>query len=104
MARFGAPEAPHVPISRKASSPTSAFAVGSSEVQPQFRTTLEEIARPLKTFNQSFIDVLGHTDTTGTWQIGGYYRTRFEFVNASGAIAPAWQVAADFQISCVDGS
>lgn len=45
---------------------TSAFAVGSSEVQPQFRTTLEEIARPLKTFNQSFIDVLGHTDTTGT--------------------------------------
>lgn len=45
---------------------TSAFAVGSSEVQPQFRTTLEEIARPLKTFNQSFIDVLGHTDSTGT--------------------------------------
>ena len=45
---------------------TSAFAVGSSDVQPQFRTTLEEIARPLKSFNQSFIDVLGHTDTTGT--------------------------------------
>lgn len=45
---------------------TSAFAVGSSAVQPQFRTTLEEIARPLKTFDQSFIDVLGHTDTTGT--------------------------------------
>ncbi len=42
-----------------------AFDVGRSDVKPQFRTTLEEVARPLKTSSRTYVDVLGHTDTTG---------------------------------------
>jgi outer membrane protein OmpA-like peptidoglycan-associated protein len=45
-----------------------AFDVGRADVKPQFKTTLEEIARPLKTFGRTYVDVLGHTDTTGTPQ------------------------------------
>ena len=36
------------------------------DIKPQFRSTLDEVARTLATYNQTYIDVLGHTDTTGT--------------------------------------
>ena len=45
------------------------FDAGSSAVKPQFDATLKEIARTVKTRNQSFVDVLAHTDTTGTPQV-----------------------------------
>jgi len=45
------------------------FDAGSASVKPQFDATLLEIARTVKTRNQTFVDVLAHTDTTGTPQV-----------------------------------
>ena len=45
------------------------FDAGSAAVKPQFDATLLEIARTVKTRNQTFVDVLAHTDTTGTPQV-----------------------------------
>ena len=45
------------------------FDAGSAGVKPQFDATLLEIARTVKTRNQTFVDVLAHTDTTGTPQM-----------------------------------
>jgi outer membrane protein OmpA-like peptidoglycan-associated protein len=45
------------------------FEPGSLAVKPQFDATLLEIARTVKTRNQTFVDVLGHTDTSGTPQV-----------------------------------
>ncbi len=45
------------------------FEAGSSAVKPQFDATLLEIARTVKSRNQTFVDVLAHTDTTGTPQV-----------------------------------
>ena len=45
------------------------FASGSAEVKPQFDATLLEIARTVKAQNQSYVDVLAHTDTTGSPQV-----------------------------------
>ena len=42
------------------------FDTGSATVKPQFDATLLEIARTVKARNQTFVDVLAHTDTTGT--------------------------------------
>ena len=42
------------------------FDAGSAVVKPQFDATLLEIARTVKARNQTFVDVLAHTDTTGT--------------------------------------
>jgi len=42
------------------------FTSGSAAVNPQFDATLLEIARTVKTQNQSYVDVFAHTDTTGT--------------------------------------
>ncbi len=42
------------------------FDYDRSDIKPQFRTTLNEVARTLQTYNQTYVDVLGHTDTTGT--------------------------------------
>ena len=42
------------------------FEAGSAEVRPQFDATLLEIARTVKTRSQTYVDVLAHTDTTGT--------------------------------------
>jgi len=36
------------------------------DVKPQFQSTLDEVARTLSQYNQTYIDVLGHTDTTGS--------------------------------------
>jgi outer membrane protein OmpA-like peptidoglycan-associated protein len=45
---------------------TFTFDAGSAAVKPQTDATLLEIARTVKTRNQTFVDVLAHTDTTGT--------------------------------------
>ena len=45
------------------------FDQGSSTVKPQFDATLLEIARTVKSRKQTYIDVLAHTDTTGTPQV-----------------------------------
>jgi outer membrane protein OmpA-like peptidoglycan-associated protein len=44
------------------------FEAGSATVSTQTDATLLEIARTVKTRNQTFVDVLAHTDTTGTPQ------------------------------------
>ena len=45
---------------------TGTFDVGSSAIKPQAMSTVNEIGLTLKKFNQSLVDVLGHTDSTGT--------------------------------------
>jgi outer membrane protein OmpA-like peptidoglycan-associated protein len=45
------------------------FDASSAKVNPQFDATLLEIARTVKTRKQTFVDVYGHTDTTGTPQV-----------------------------------
>jgi outer membrane protein OmpA-like peptidoglycan-associated protein len=47
---------------------TFTFDAGSSAVKPQTDATLLEISRTVKTRNQTFVDVLAHTDTSGTPQ------------------------------------
>ena len=42
------------------------FPVGSFAIQPQFQSTLREIAQTLRAENQTFVDVLGHTDASGS--------------------------------------
>jgi outer membrane protein OmpA-like peptidoglycan-associated protein len=42
------------------------FATNESNVQPQFRATLDQVADVLKQYNQTYIDVYGHTDSTGS--------------------------------------
>ena len=44
------------------------FDAGSASVKPQFDATLLEVARTVKTRNQTFVDVYAHTDTSGTPQ------------------------------------
>jgi outer membrane protein OmpA-like peptidoglycan-associated protein len=44
------------------------FDAGSAAVKAQTDATLLEIARTVKTRKQTFVDVLAHTDTTGTPQ------------------------------------
>jgi outer membrane protein OmpA-like peptidoglycan-associated protein len=45
------------------------FDPGSAAVKPQTDATLLEIARTVKTRNQTFVDVIAHTDTSGTPQV-----------------------------------
>lgn len=42
------------------------FATNESSVQPQFRTTLDQVADVLRQYNQTYVDVYGHTDSTGS--------------------------------------
>lgn len=42
------------------------FAFNQSTVQPQFRPTLDQVADVLAQYNQTYVDVLGHTDSVGT--------------------------------------
>ncbi|MEH3048549.1 OmpA family protein [Sphingomonas adhaesiva] len=42
------------------------FAYNSANVEPQFRTTLDRVASVLADYNQTYIDVYGHTDSTGS--------------------------------------
>jgi outer membrane protein OmpA-like peptidoglycan-associated protein len=41
------------------------FATNQSAIQPQFRTTLDQVAQTLSSYEKTFIDVYGHTDSTG---------------------------------------
>jgi len=42
------------------------FDVDRWEVKPQFFSVLDDVGRTLSSYNQTYIDVLGHTDTTGS--------------------------------------
>ena len=42
------------------------FAYNSSDVQPQFRRTLDQVADTLAQYNQTYVDVYGFTDSTGS--------------------------------------
>jgi outer membrane protein OmpA-like peptidoglycan-associated protein len=42
------------------------FDPGSAAIKPQINATLTEVARTMKTFNRTYVDVLAHTDTSGT--------------------------------------
>jgi outer membrane protein OmpA-like peptidoglycan-associated protein len=42
------------------------FAYNSANVQPQFRATLDKVASVLADYNQTYVDVYGHTDSTGS--------------------------------------
>ncbi len=42
------------------------FDTNETAIKPQFNAVLDDVARTLTNYNQSYIDVLGHTDTTGT--------------------------------------
>lgn len=41
------------------------FATNSYAIQPQFQTTLNEVAQTLAAYPSTYIDVYGHTDSTG---------------------------------------
>jgi len=41
------------------------FATNQASIQPQFRQTLDQVAQTLGEYNQTYIDVYGHTDSTG---------------------------------------
>jgi len=42
------------------------FESNSSVLRPQFDATLLELSRTLKLYNQTYVDVLAHTDTSGS--------------------------------------
>jgi len=42
------------------------FAFNQSAVQPQFQSTLDQVAQTLSQYNQTYIDVYGHTDNVGS--------------------------------------
>ncbi|MEO5973540.1 MAG: OmpA family protein [Sphingomicrobium sp.] len=42
------------------------FDVDRYDIKPQFQSTLNEVAGTLRQYNQTFVDVLGHTDSTGS--------------------------------------
>jgi outer membrane protein OmpA-like peptidoglycan-associated protein len=44
------------------------FDPGSAAIKPQIDATLRELARTLKTYDQTYVDVLAHTDLSGSPQ------------------------------------
>ncbi len=42
------------------------FAYNSATVQPQFQRTLDQVADVLGEYNRTYVDVYGHTDSTGS--------------------------------------
>lgn len=42
------------------------FAVDSSTVQPSFQATLDKVAATLIQYEKTYVDVMGHTDSTGS--------------------------------------
>ena len=42
------------------------FATNSYTIQPEVRSTLNQVATTLAQYNKTYIDVYGHTDSTGT--------------------------------------
>lgn len=45
---------------------TLTFNSGSTEIAPQIRATLHELARTLKTRSRTYVDVYAHSDSSGT--------------------------------------
>lgn len=48
--------------------PDVTFAVDSTNISPQMRSTLDGVAQSMIDYPQSLIDVMGHTDSTGSEQ------------------------------------
>ncbi|WAT17260.1 OmpA family protein [Aurantiacibacter sp. MUD11] len=48
--------------------PDVTFAVNSTTISPQMRTTLDGVAQSMIDYPNSLIDVMGHTDSTGSEQ------------------------------------
>lgn len=48
--------------------PEVTFAVNSTSISPQMRTTLDGVAQSMVDYPDSLIDVMGHTDATGSDQ------------------------------------
>jgi outer membrane protein OmpA-like peptidoglycan-associated protein len=48
--------------------PDVTFAVDSTTISPQMRTVLDDVAQSMITYPNSLIDVMGHTDSTGSEQ------------------------------------
>lgn len=46
--------------------PDVTFAVDSTQISPSFRAALDEVAASLQKYPNSLIDVMGHTDSTGS--------------------------------------
>src|SRR5690606_13795589 len=46
--------------------PDVTFAVDSTTISPSFRAALDEVAASLQKYPNSLIDVMGHTDSTGS--------------------------------------
>ncbi len=42
------------------------FPVNSSNIEPNFRATLDQVAATLVQYEKTYVDVLGHTDSTGS--------------------------------------
>ena len=42
------------------------FSSGSADIKPEFRSTLDEVARIVSRHRSAYVDVLAHTDTTGS--------------------------------------
>ena len=42
------------------------FPVDRYDIQPQFQSTLDQVAQTLSSYDHTYIDVLGHTDSTGS--------------------------------------
>ena len=42
------------------------FAYNRYDIQPQFQSTLNEVANTLSQYNQTYIDIYGHTDSSGS--------------------------------------
>lgn len=42
------------------------FAVDSSAIQPNFQETLSSVANTLSQYEKSYVDIFGHTDSTGS--------------------------------------
>lgn len=42
------------------------FPVDRSDIQPQFQATLDQVSQTLASYNQTYVDVMGHTDSTGS--------------------------------------
>jgi outer membrane protein OmpA-like peptidoglycan-associated protein len=64
------------------------FAVDSSQIRPEFYNTLDDVSVTLNRYPQSYLDIVGHTDSTGTeaynqslserraGSVSGYFRGR----------------------------
>lgn len=42
------------------------FATDQATIQPQFRPTLDQVADVLRDYRQTYVDIYGHTDSTGS--------------------------------------